>query len=127
MRFKLDQNLDRMTAEPLIEAGHDLKTAEEQSLQRTDDPTIAALCKAEGRCLITADVGFGQIIDYPPDQYAGLIVLSHPRPTRSAMRALVEQIRVACAEESPVGRLWIVEPGRIRIHLPTGTSPGDAN
>jgi hypothetical protein len=127
MRFKLDQNLDRMIAEPLIEAGHDLKTAEEQSLQRADDPTIAALCKAEGRCLITADVGFGQIIDYPPDQYAGLIVLSHPRPTRSAMRALVEQIRVACAEESPVGRLWIVEPGRIRIHLPTGTSPGDAH
>jgi len=38
-----------------------LKTAEEQSLQRADDPTIATVCKTEGRCLITADIGFAQI------------------------------------------------------------------
>ena len=126
MRFKLDQNLDRVIGEPLIEGGHDLKTAEEQSLQRADDLTVVGVCRAEHRCLITADMGFAQIIDYPPDQYAGLIVLWHPRPTRSAMRALVEQVRVACKEESPVGRLWIVEPRRIRIHLPTGPSAGEA-
>ena len=119
MRFKLDQNLDRGIGEPLIHGGHDLTTAEEQSLQMADDPTLAAVCKAEGRCLITADMGFAQILDYPPDQYAGLIVLRHPRPTRRAMQILTEQIRLACAEESPVGRLWIVEPGRIRMHLPT--------
>jgi hypothetical protein len=50
MRFKLDQNLDRVIGEPPIDGGHDLKTAEEQSLQRADDPTIALVCKAEGRC-----------------------------------------------------------------------------
>jgi hypothetical protein len=126
MRFKLDQNLDRAIGEPLIEGRHDLKTAEEQSLQMADDPTIADVCKAERRSLITADVGFAQILDYPPDQYAGLIVLRHPRPTRRAMRTLVEQVRVACAEESPVGRLWIVEPGRIRVHLPTTPLTDDA-
>jgi predicted nuclease of predicted toxin-antitoxin system len=119
MRFKLDQNLDRGIAQPLLDAGHDLTTAEEQSLQRADDPTIAHVCRTESRCLITADLGFAQIIDYPPDQYPGLIVVRHPHPTRSGMRALFDHIRLTCVEESPVGRLWIVEPGRIRIHLPT--------
>lgn len=33
------------------------------------------------------------------------------------MRALLEQVALAVAKESPSGRLWIVEPGRIRIHL----------
>ena len=88
MHFKLDQNLDRGITQPLVDAGHDLKTAEEQALQRADDPTIATVCKAEGRCLITADLGFAQIIDYPPDQYPGLVVVRHPRPTRRAMRAV---------------------------------------
>ncbi len=125
MHFKLDQNLDRGIAQPLVDAGHDLKTAEEQVLQRADDPTIAAVCKAEGRCLITADLGFAQIIDYPPDQYPGLIVVRHPRPTRGAMRALFEQIRMMCLQESPDGRLWIVEPGRVRIHLPTTPLTGE--
>jgi hypothetical protein len=41
------------------------------------------------------------------------------------MRALVEQVRIACAEDTPVRRLWIVEPGRIRMHLPTGARTDD--
>jgi hypothetical protein len=127
MLFELDQNLDLGVAAPLIEAGHDLKTAEEESLDRAADPLIASVCQAEGRCLITADLGFAQIINYPPDEYAGLIVLWHSRPTRRAMRMLVEQVSVACANESPVGHLWIAEPGRIRIHLPTGARGGETD
>jgi predicted nuclease of predicted toxin-antitoxin system len=125
MRFKLDQNLDRWVAEPLVAAGHDLKTADEQSLARADDPTIASVCQSEGRCLITADMGFAQVLDYPPHEYSGLIVLWHLQPSRRSMRALVEQVGAACAEDSPVGRLWIAEPGRVRMHLPTGPAAVD--
>jgi hypothetical protein len=32
------------------------------------------------------------------------------------MKDLVRQVAVAVRQESPIGQLWIVEPGRIRIH-----------
>jgi hypothetical protein len=68
--------------------------------------------------LITADLDFAQLLDFPPENFAGIIVLRHPRPTLAGMQALIEQVVLAVAKELLSGRLWIVEPGRIRIHLP---------
>lgn len=81
---------------------------------------IAEACQREGRCIITADEDFAQIVDYPPDEYSGIVVLWHPHPNLSRMTALLKQVIKLVETESPVGRLWIVEPGRIRIHEPTG-------
>ena len=119
LRFKLDENADPRWREPLVEAGHDVSTAAEQSLVGAGDREIAALCRAEKRCLVTVDLGFAQILDYPPQEYAGLVVLRHPRPTLAGMRDLVRLLAVAVERESPVGKLWIVEPGRLRIHQET--------
>ena len=116
LRFKLDENADPRWREPLVEAGHDVSTATEQSLQGGEDLVLAEACRAERRCLVTLDVDFAQILDFPPQEYSGLIVLRHPPPTLAGMRDLVRQLAVAVERESPLGRLWIVEPGRIRIH-----------
>ena len=64
----------------------------------------------------TADEDFAQILSYPPAEYAGIVVLWHPRPTLQRLEQLVRQVVIALKSETPVGRLWIVEPGRIRIH-----------
>ena len=97
----------------------DIRTHEEmRRLQGASDPIIAQSCRAQGFCLLTADLDFTQTLEYPPDQYQGLIVLRHPRPTLAGMANLIRQVATAVAQESPVGRLWIVEPGRIRIHEP---------
>lgn len=120
MRVKLDENADPRWREPLLEAGHDVATALEESLQGAEDSVIAEACRTEGRCLVTADLDFAQMLDYPPSEHAGIIVLRHPRPTLAGMRDLVRLIVRALESESPMGRLWIVEPGRVRIH---GRSP----
>lgn len=73
-------------------------------------------CLEEHRCLVIADLDFAQTIQYQPNEFSGLIVLRHPNPTLKGMLELVRQVAVALNEESPQGRLWIVEPGRIRIH-----------
>ncbi len=116
VRFKLDENADPRWAAPLAQAGHKVKSVAQQSLQGADDEVVAEACRQEGLCLITADQDFAQILDYPPEKYAGLIVLRERRPTLAGMQRLVHQIAVAVSQESPVGCLWIVEPGRIRIH-----------
>ncbi len=116
MHFKLDENADPRWRQPLEAEGHQVSTVAEENLRGTDDRTLATLCRQQGFCLITADLGFAQSLEYPPDEYAGLIVLRHPRPTLAGMQNLIRQIAQAIHSESPVGRLWIVEPGRIRIH-----------
>ena len=123
MQLKLDENLSPDFREPLVRAGHDVATVYEQRLGGADDPKVAEGCKREGRCLVTADQDFAQIIDYPPEQFAGIVVLRHPQPTLQGMRDLVAQLAVAVERESPIGRLWIVEPGRIRIHDRDETDP----
>jgi predicted nuclease of predicted toxin-antitoxin system len=116
VRFKLDENADPRWRTPLEETGHTVSTTAEESLNGTDDRTLAAICRSLGLCLITSDLGFSQILDYPPQSYAGLIILRHPRPTLKGMLDLVRQVAVALGQESPAGQLWIVEPGRIRVH-----------
>ena len=69
--------------------------------------------------MITADLDFAQLLDFPPENSSGFIVLRHPHPTLAEMQALIEQIVLTVVKESPSGQLWIVEPGRIRIHLRT--------
>ena len=116
LRFKLDESLSPDLAQILDAAGHDVTTVRGQGMKGKPDQEVAAVCQREERCLLTLDTDFGQILAYPPDQYAGIVVLRHPRPTLGAFRTLVEQVAVAVERESPVRKLWIVEPGRIRIH-----------
>jgi predicted nuclease of predicted toxin-antitoxin system len=116
MRFNFDENADPRWRIPLEEAGHHVSTVAEEHLQGAKDPVIARTCRDLGLCLVTADVGFAQILEYPPRDYPGIIVLRHPRPTLAGMSQLVRQVAAALETRSPQGRLWIVEPGRIRIH-----------
>lgn len=118
LRFKLDENADPRWREPLAEAGYEVSTVAEESLQGAEDGIVAEACQTEERCLITVDLDVAQVLYYAPEKYAGIIVLRHPHPTLVGMTRLIRQILVALPSESPVGRLWIVEPGRIRIHEP---------
>jgi predicted nuclease of predicted toxin-antitoxin system len=124
LRFKLDENADPRWREPLEQAGHQVSTTAEESLNGRADGIVAATCQELGLCLITVDLDFSQIVNYPPEKYAGIIVLRHPRPTLTGMRDLVRQVAVAVNQESPAGQLWIVEPGRIRIHWPLSHEEG---
>lgn len=105
MRFKLDENVDPRWREPLQQAGHQVSTAAEQSLNGAKADLIAETCRKLGLCLITADLDFSQMVNYPPEDYAGLIVLRHPQPTLLGMRRLVSQIALALEQQSPVGNI----------------------
>ncbi len=83
------------------------------------------VCRNESKCLITSDEDFAQIIDFPPESYHGIIVLRHPRATLRGMKSLLAQVIATVSGSSPEGRLWIVEPGRIRVH--ESQDPGGTN
>jgi predicted nuclease of predicted toxin-antitoxin system len=117
VRLKLDENLSWRITERLRHAGHDVATVRDQELGGADDDTLFARRRQEGRCLVTLDLDFGNVLRFPPEQTPGLAVLRPAgRPTMAALGRLAEQLIEALSRESIASRLWIIEPGRIRIH-----------
>ena len=116
--FKLDENLDQHVASVLREAGYETATVKEQGLRGASDREIAEACRREGRCLISLDLHFSNIIDLPPADYHGIVILRHPRLRLRAVLQLTRQLVGTLRDRDPKGQLWIVEPGRTRMHIP---------
>ncbi|MEW6353532.1 MAG: DUF5615 family PIN-like protein [Pseudomonadota bacterium] len=117
MKFTLDENLGRGIARILREAGHDTSTGYDQKLSGKDDQTIYDVCQREQRCLVTLDLDFGNVLRFPPEPTAGIVVLRPDnKATISTITALARQLVVGLKQENLSGRLWIIETGRIRVH-----------
>jgi len=116
MELKLDENIDPRAKKILVQAGHDVVSVQEEALVGTPDEVLVAKVRDEGRCLVTLDMDFANILAYPPEKYGGLVVLHHPRPTVKGLLDLVRQLAISLRSYNPRGQLWIVEPGRLRIH-----------
>ena len=120
MRLKLDENLSRRAADLIRAAGHDVATVAGQGLRGAADESLFEVCKREGRTLITLDRDFGQVLRYPPAGSAGIVVLEiGPRVTHALLLERVRELIMVLKTQAPAGALWIVEPGRLRIHLPS--------
>ena len=55
LQFKLDENIDPRWRESLEQAGHDVSTVAEESLQGAEDGSVVEACRKKELCLITAD------------------------------------------------------------------------
>ena len=116
-RFKLDENLPT-DAEALLRAdGFDVETALTERLGGATHAVILDACRREGRVLVSLDLDFADIREFPPLGNLGIWVL---RPSRQTVQNILELLRGAmrfAAIEEPEGHLWVVESDRIRIRL----------
>jgi hypothetical protein len=58
---------------------------------------------------------FSNILVYPPERYAGLIVLRLRKPGPRAVLSLLRRVVPHLESVSVVGRLWVVDEHRIRV------------
>ena len=117
MKFKLDENFGTRTQQLFRAAGHDIATVSSQHLCGVEDARLYEVCKLEGLCLVTLDLDFADIRRFPPQHAAGVVILRLPRnPTLPVVESLVRDLLRVTGERPLAGRLWMVEPGRIRVH-----------
>jgi predicted nuclease of predicted toxin-antitoxin system len=115
MRFKVDENLPPELPVLLTRCGHDASTVFDQGLRGRPDREVAEVCRSESRAVITLDVGLGDIREYPPEQYAGIIVLRLHRQSRRAVMGVCERLISVLGSEPLSGRLWVVDEHSVRI------------
>jgi predicted nuclease of predicted toxin-antitoxin system len=115
LAFKIDENLPVELAELLRAHGHDAMTVRDQKLGGRVDPEIAHVCKSEGRALITLDLDFANVRAYPPHEHPGIIVLRVQRQDRATVLSVASGMLPLLEREPLSGKLWIVEPDRVRI------------
>jgi len=88
-----------------------------QGLGGNADVALYETCRAEDRVLITLDRDFGEIPRFAPEHTAGIAILDcRGRLSPANILARIRELAALLDVESIDGQLWIVEPGRVRIH-----------
>jgi predicted nuclease of predicted toxin-antitoxin system len=117
MRFLIDEDLPRSTSALLQQYGHEAFDVRDIGLRSAKDSQIASYAQDKGLCIITGDFDFSDIRNYPPRDYAGLVILGLPRAANSLfilnlLESFLQQRDIVA--QLP-GKLAIVEAGRVRI------------
>lgn len=112
---KLDENLPEAAAAVLRTAGHDVALARDQKLAGALDDRLLAVASAEGRALVTLDLGIGNVRRHPPAGTAGIIVLRLKDHAVPSIKTVMAQLARLLDQEPTSGRLWVLTESRLRI------------
>jgi predicted nuclease of predicted toxin-antitoxin system len=115
-RFLVDEDLPRSLARELRESGIDAVDGRDVGLRGRSDAEIFAFAVAEGRVLLTADLGFGNVLAFPANSHHGIVVARFPSqiPIRTLNDAILAAIR-SLTDDDIEQAVVVIEPGRMRL------------
>jgi predicted nuclease of predicted toxin-antitoxin system len=117
MRFLVDAKMPRSTLALLARLGHTGEHARDIGLGHAPDAQIAAHARSTGAAIITRDVDFADIRNYPPSEFLELLVLRMPddavaQTIVNLLERFLKQMELAARIP---GHLVILEPDRVRF------------
>lgn len=117
MRFLVDASLPRSAAVSLERMGHDAVDVRDMGMRSAPDDVIAAQARENQQILITRDFDFADIRNYPPADYAGIVVLqlSEDATAAQVVTLLEAFVRREDWMNRMSGRLAILEAWRVRF------------
>ncbi len=117
MRFLVDASLPRSATSMLRQVGHDAEDVRDIGMRSATDDVIAAHARSNQQALITRDFDFADIRNYPPADYAGIVVLQLPDDATAPQVVKLLETFVRREEwlRGLSGRLAIVEVWRVRF------------
>ena len=120
--IKVDEDLPEDVARIFSEAGYIADTVVQQRWGGSKDEDLWERVQAEGRWLVTADKGFGDVRTYIPGTYVGIVLLRAEIESRRRYMELAEELVRSVRLEEVSGCLVVVTPRGIRIRRPTEES-----
>ena len=112
--------MPRSAVATLRRLGHQVDFARDIGLAAAGDQDIAARAQKTGAALLTRDLDFANIRQYPPEDYAGIVV---PRLADDATALRICDVVERFARDQGFldglkGHIAIVELGRVRFRPP---------
>lgn len=105
-----------VVADILRDSGYDAETVYSEAISGISDPELLDVCRHEHRILLTLDLDFANIVDYPTGRYPGIVIFRLNSVGPDAVLVAVRRWLLAAAESAPgPGTLWIVSNNRIRV------------
>lgn len=120
MAAVIDEDLSRSIGVLLGELGWEVKDVRDVGLRGKSDKLIINFAKKRGAVLFSGDWGFANILEFPPRNYHGIVIISFPNEVPTAI--IVSEMKRLIGKLKPSdfrGNLIIIEPGRVRIRKGT--------
>lgn len=116
MRFLLDANIPYSSIDVFKKFNYDVQHTRNIGLAKVTDKEIIKYVKKNQQVLVTKDLGFANILDYPFKTHHGLIVLRLPfyftaKQINKALSGFLKSVK----EDQIKNSIIIVELGRYRI------------
>lgn len=117
MHFLIDANLPRSVADRVRALGHEASDLRDIGLGDADDSVVADRARQGGLALITRDFDFADVRNYPPKDFAGIIVVDLPNDVHASVVVSVVEAFLGQTElvARLPGNLAIAEAGRVRF------------
>lgn len=117
MRFLVDEDLPRVVDKLVKQYGHEVVDVRDIGLTGAKDIEIANYAQSQKLCILSGDLGFCDIRNYPPREYAGVVVIRIPKGATASfiVRLLESFLKRDKLVSELVGKLAIVEVGRVRF------------
>ncbi len=114
MRIKLDENMPRDAAVRLREEGHDVMSVVDEGLGGEKDPPVLKAASDEGRILLTFDLDFANIREFPLGTHAGIVVFRLQDQRWKTLKGPLNRALAKGGLDDMAGGLAIVSEARIR-------------
>ena len=117
MHFLIDANLPRSVSNLLRQFGHETTDVRDIGMRAAPDDTLAAYARHNRLVVLTRDLDFADIRNYPPSLYEGILVLKLREDATAGQVVKVLETFVSRADLLAYlkGRLAILEDWRVRF------------
>jgi predicted nuclease of predicted toxin-antitoxin system len=115
--FLVDEDMPRSTAHALKAAGYSVADVRDVGLRSRPDSAVFVYAQSAGAIIVTGDLGFASILNFPPAGHAGIIVVRLPnKMTSNEVNSQIIRALTELEGEDLRGCVVVVEPGRTRLH-----------
>lgn len=118
LSFFSDQCVPREICDRLKDANFPVVVLRDVLPIRSPDSAVIAEAQKRNAILVSLNGDFSDILVYPPSAYGGIIAIqlnNHPETIPTLMQNLITFLRANPERDYYQGKLFVVEPHRIRI------------
>lgn len=112
----VDEDLPRVIDKMLEDLDWEVKDVRDVGLRGKSDKEVINFARKDKAVLFSADWGFANILNFPPQNYYGIVILNFPNEASTGF--IAEEAQKALLKlslENLKDYLIIIEPGKIRI------------